>query len=110
MRAYLIDELSSTGMEKISGFLTKNAIKSNLDEIFWIRIPEGLLSKTQLQHPDCRPHVFAAELGPDWIKLEFFVRSSKNMQCTCQGYCTSKQIAYVTEFAADMIKQLGIRT
>jgi hypothetical protein len=110
MRAYLIDELSSAGMEKITGFLKKNAINSNLDEIFWIRIPDGLLSETQLRHRDCRPHVFAAELGPGWIKLEFFVRSSKKMQCSCQGYCTSEQITYVTEFAADMIKQLGIRT
>jgi hypothetical protein len=110
MRAYLIDELSSSGMEKIAGFLKKNAIKSNMDKIFWIRIPEGLLSETQLRHPECQPHVFAAELGPGWIKLEFFVRSSKKMQCTCQGYCTSKQVNYITEFAADMIKQLGIRT
>ena len=72
--------------------------------------PEGLLSKTQLRHPECQPHVFAAELGPGWIKLEFFVRSSKKMQCTCQGYCTYKQVNYITEFAAYMIKQLGIRT
>jgi hypothetical protein len=110
MRAYLIDEILFTEMEKITGFLTKNAIRSKLDKIFWIRIPEGLLSEIQLQHIDCQPHVFAVELGPDWIKLEFFVRSSKNMQCTCQGYCTSKQITHVTEFAADMINQLGIRT
>jgi hypothetical protein len=110
MRAYLIDELSFTDMEKITHFLTKNAIRSNMDEIFWIRIPEGLLSETQLQHIDCQPHVFAVELGKDWIKLELFVRNSKNMQCTCQGYCTSKQITYVTQFAADMIKHLGIRT
>ena len=67
MRAYLIDELSSNEMEKINGFLKKNAISSNLDKIFWIRIPDGLLSKTQIQHRDCQPHVFAAEQG---MKLE----------------------------------------
>jgi hypothetical protein len=110
MRAYLIDELSSTGMEKITSFLTKNAIRSNLDKIFWIRIPDDLLSETQLEHPDCQPHVFAAELGQGWIKLEFFVRSSKNMQCTCHGYCTSQQSSYIIDFASDMIKQLKIRT
>jgi hypothetical protein len=110
MRSYLIDELSSAGIKKITGFLKKNAVRSNLDEIYWIRIPEGLLSETQMQHLDCRPHVFAAELGPGWIKLEFFVRSSKNMRCTCQGYCTYEQTAYIIKFATDMIKQLGIRT
>lgn len=110
MRSYLIDELSPAGMEKITEYLTKNALRSNLDKIFWVPIPESLLNKTQREHLECRPHVFAAEIGPDWIKLEFFLRSSKNMRCICQGYCTSKQTAYVTRFAADMIKDLGIRT
>jgi len=110
VKAYLIDEISDAGMEKIAGFLKENATSSGLNEIFWIRIPEGLLSKTQQQHTDCGPHVFAAELGPDWIKLEFFVRSSKNMKCTCQGYCTLEQTTYVIEYADRMVKRLGIRT
>lgn len=110
MRAYLIDEISPAGMGKITGFLKKNAIRSGLEEIFWVQIPEGLLSKTQQQHLDCGPHVFAAELGPDWVKLEFFVRSSKNMKCSCQGYCTPAQTTYVSEFATRMVNRLGIRT
>ena len=40
MRAYLIDEISDSGMEKINGFLKKNAITSNLDQLFWVPIPK----------------------------------------------------------------------
>lgn len=110
MRAYLIDEISSADMTKISSFLSEYAIKSSLNKIFWVKIPSDLLSPTQYSHPQCQPHVFAIELGNDWIKLEFFVRSSKTMRCTCPGYCTEDQRNFVINFAHSMIRQLGIRT
>lgn len=110
MKAYLIDEISSSDMEKINGFLRENAITSNLDQISWIRIPDDLLSDTQFEHHICQPHVFAVELGLDWVKLEFFVRSLKNIRCTCPGHCTEPQRDYVIKFAHGMIEQLGIRT
>jgi len=110
MKAYLIDELSPSDMEQITDFLKKNAIRSNLDHIFWIQIPDYLLSDTQLLHRNCRPHVFAAELGTNWLKMEFFVRSLKKMQCTCPGYCNTKQTNYIISFVHTMITRLGIST
>ena len=80
MRAYLIDEIPIPEMEKIKGFLQEHAIRSNLDEIFWVRIPDDLLNETQFLHTQCQPHVFAVELGLDWIKLELFVRTLKTMR------------------------------
>jgi hypothetical protein len=110
MRSYLIDEVMKSDMEKVSAFLTENATKSNLDQIFWVKIPDDLLSEKQFQHLDCRPHAFAVELGSDWIKLEFLVRSLKHMRCDCPGYCTRQQQDFVINFAHNMIKQLDITT
>jgi hypothetical protein len=110
MRAYLIDEITSTDMEKINGFLERHAIKSHLDQVFWVQIPDGILSDTQIKHTACQPHVFSVELGSDWVKLEFFIRSLKTMGCTCPGYCTTNQMDYVIRFTRSMIEQLGIRT
>lgn len=110
MRSYLIDEISPSQMEQIKGFLEKYARESNLVRIFWVRIPDDLLSTVQLEHDDCRPHVFAVELGQDWIKLEFFVRSREKIQCTCPAYCTTQQRDYIINFAHSMIKELDIRT
>ena len=110
MRSYLIDEVSSHNMERVSTFLKEVAISSGLSQVFWVRIPEDLLNKIQLDHQGCRPHVFAIELGPDWIKLEFFVRTLKNMRCTCPGYCTEPQRHYIISFAHGMTEQLGITT
>jgi len=110
MRAYLIDEISLPDMQKITGFLKENAMKSSLDSLFWIRIPDDILSEIQFEHRNCRPHVFAVELGKDWLKLELFVRSLKTMQCTCPAYATPQQKDFIINFAHHMIDQLGIKT
>jgi hypothetical protein len=110
MRAYLIDEIYPADMKKITGFLKENAMKSNMDNLFWIRIPDDILSETQFEHHNCRPHVFAVELGRDWLKLELFVRSLETMQCTCPAYATPQQKDFIINFAHHMIDQLGIRT
>jgi len=110
MRALLIDEIRSQDMKQVKGFLKANATRSSLDEIFWVRIPDDLLSETQYLHSQCRPHVFAVEVGSDWIKLELFVRSLKGMRCDCQAYCTPSQRDYVFRFAQGIIDRLGIRT
>lgn len=110
MKAYLIDEISPSNMQKINGFLKNHATRSNLDQIFWLRIPDDLLSDIQFQHSACRPHVFAIELGGDSIKLELFIRSLKGMRCDCQAYCTDQQRDYIFNFTNGMLEQLKIGT
>jgi hypothetical protein len=110
MRSYLIDELSRRDVAKIEAFLDQNAMRSALDGIFWVRIPEDLLSEQQFAHRDCRPHVFAVETGEDWIKLELFLRSLAGMRCPCGGYATRPQRDFIIRFAHAMIRDLDIRT
>ena len=110
MRYYLIDEIPHEDMEKINNFLSKNAIRSELGELFWVKISEDLLSEVQFQHVQCGPHVCAVELGTDWLKIEFFIRNLKGLQCTCQSYCTSQQRDFLINFTQKMIEDLGIRT
>ena len=110
MRSYLIDEIHSYDIEKIKDFLNENAVPSGLDQLFWVKIPQDVLSEIQFQHKDCQPHAFAVELGDDWIKLEFLIRSMKNMQCTCPGYCTEQQQTFIINFALGMLEQLDVRS
>ena len=110
MRSYLIDEISPRDIKRIDEFLKKDALPSSLNDIFWIKIPEYLLTQKQLAHKECAPYLCAVELGKDWIKLEFFVRSSKNMRCTCAGYCTPEQRNYVIGYANRIIEELGVKT
>jgi len=97
-------------MKEINGFLKQNTIRSEIGDIFWVRLSEDLLSDIQSQHSDCQPYVFALELGTDWIKLEFLIRSLKDMGCGCQSYCTPQQRDFILNFAHKMIEDLDIRT
>jgi hypothetical protein len=110
MRAYLIDEIGNPDMEKIKDFLTRNAIKSGMGGIFWVKVPADLLSETQHRHEACWPHVFAIEMGPGFVKLELYIRSLTNMRCTCPAPCISPQRDFILRFADGMVDQLHIRT
>jgi hypothetical protein len=110
MRSYLIDEISLSDLGKIEEFLKVRAIRSGLGKIFWVALPPHLLSPEQAQHSRCQPHVFATELGLNWIKLEFFVRSMNGVGCECQAYCTREQEQFVLQWVQDMLRHLHIRT
>jgi hypothetical protein len=110
MRSYLIDEISLSDLHKIEEFLKLNTTQSALGKIFWVSLPPPLLSPKQAQHSQCQPHVFSAELGANWIKFEFFVRSRNAVGCECQDYCTREQEQFVLQWAQEVIRSLGIGT
>lgn len=110
MRYYLIDEIAPQNMKKAMGFLGKNTMTSCLDSLFWVRLPDDLLSQEQYEHDQCRPYVFAVETGADWIKFELFIRTLNTMKCTCPAYCSKKQRDFVMNFADSMIEELAITT
>jgi hypothetical protein len=110
VRAYLLDEISVSDMEKIAVYLKERSIRSRLNSIFWVEIPADLLSGTQYKHKSCRPYVFAAELGDGWFKAEFFVRTLEGMGCDCQNYATQQQREFILDFSHTMIDALDVRT
>ena len=110
MRAYLIDEISPTDIEKISLFLNQNSSQSSLDAIFWVEIPEDLLTGIQFKHQTCKPHVLAVETGDNWLKAELFVRSLNTMRCDCQSYCSPQQREFILSFIQHMMDSLNIDT
>lgn len=110
MRAYFINEISKEDLSRISGFLRERVLPSPLEGLFWGRIPEDRLDETQARHAECHPHVFGIEIGQDWVKLEFFIRSLSDMRCSCSGYATKAQLEYILEFTHTMIQELGVST
>lgn len=110
MRYYLLDEISSEDMKKITGIMEKHATKSSFDELFWVHLPDDILTEVQYEHNDCKPFAFALELGPDNVKIELFIRSMKGMSCNCQAYCTQQQREFIFNFTKNIIESLGIKT
>jgi hypothetical protein len=97
-------------MDKIYEFLKENTVPSALDRIFWIHLPEDILSPLQFEHKDCQPFAFAAELGEDWIRLEFLIRSTQGIRCDCSGYATREQLHFIHNFIDSMINRLELQT
>ena len=110
MKAYVLDEISAENILKIIGFLKENTLQSTMEQVFWVKFPEDLLSPLQFRHTGCQPHAFAVEVGADWIKLEFFVRSLETMKCDCAAYCTDPQRDHIINFADRMLDQLEVST
>ena len=110
MKYFLIDEIGWEDMNKIEDYLKENSVQSEMEKLFWIKIPQKLLDDNQAEHKDCMPYMFAVELGRDFIKFELFLRSLNSFQCNYQGYLTDPQRSYVFDYAEKMIKRLEIRT
>ena len=110
MKSYLIDEIGAADLERIRQFLSEKAITSGLDTLFWVKIPDSLLTPLQQQHLPCQPHVFAVEIGQKFAKAELYLRTLREMRCPCQDCCTPSQVDFVMEWVNDMLKDLSIST
>jgi hypothetical protein len=110
VKSYLIDEIGDADVKRIHRFLSKKALSSGVDALFWVEVAPDLLTSLQQAHVPCQPHVFAVELGQGFLKAELFLRTLRDMRCSCQGYCTPPQAHFVIEWINEMLKELSIRT
>jgi hypothetical protein len=110
MRQYLLDEIPAGPMTAIKAYLKERTLPSTLDEIFWLELPEDLLSPLQREHQACGPHYLAIEVGKGFIKFEGLVRSQKKFRCDCIQYATAPQEAFLLEFAHALIRDLQLTT
>ncbi|MEW6660654.1 MAG: hypothetical protein AB1424_18585 [Thermodesulfobacteriota bacterium] len=110
MRQYQVDEISRADIPRIRDYLKDHALASSLEGIWWVDLPEDLLSPEQFAHPDCRPFRFAVELGDNFVRFEFLIRSRQTMRCVCIGYATRGQRDFILAFADRLVEDLALRT
>jgi hypothetical protein len=110
MRQYMLDEIMRGDIPRVREYLNEHAIASGLEGIWWVDLPEDLLSPDQFSHRDCRPHRFAVELGDNFVRFEFLIRSQQTMRCACIGYATRLQRDFIMAFADRLVEDLDLRT
>jgi len=110
VKSYLIDEIAVSDLKRIHEFLSRKAIPSGLETLFWVKVPTSLLTPLQSDHPSCQPHVFAFETGQGFARAELYLRTLRDIRCPCQDYCTPQQARFVIEWVNDMLKDLSIGT
>jgi hypothetical protein len=110
MRHYTLDELRKPDIPRLREYLHAHATPSKLEGIWWVDLPQDILSADQLQHRDCWPHRFAIELGDDFVRFEFLIRSEKTMRCPCIAYATRTQRDFILAFADRLVEDLTLKT
>ncbi len=110
MRTYLIDEIKPEFIQKIRDHFTNNSsCESPIDDIYWIKMPENLLTATQKEHlTQCGPYVMSLEIGDTWVKLELLVRPPNVLNCSCMNYATPEQRKFGMDFLEDVFQELEI--
>lgn len=115
MRCYLIEDIKGPELEKIRAALVEKGYSGGLDDIFYLPLPEALLSDVQLAHAaECGPHVCVLEVLYDEVteegalKLELLVRARGKLRCECVLYASSEQRAHMMNLLDDIIRQQDI--
>ena len=110
MRQYMLDEISRSDIARVRDYLNEHAQAAGLEDIWWVDLPEDLLSPEQFSHRDCRPFRFAVELGDTFVRFEFLIRSQQTMRCACIGYATRQQRDFILAFSDRLVEDLALRT
>jgi hypothetical protein len=110
MRQYVLDEIRRADIPRIREYLHEHALAAGLEGIWWVNLPEDLLSPEQFSHQDCRPYRFAVELGDDFVRFEFLIRSLQALRCACIDYATRMQRDFILAFADRLVEDLALRT
>ncbi len=108
MRQYVVDELRKNELERASQYLEKHCEPGGVNRLYWLRIPDGLLSELQQEHSSCGPFCVGIEITDDSVVFEMLVRSRQKLRCSCIAYASQAQRQFVLDFADRMIRETEI--
>lgn len=109
MRQYVIDQLSREERANIESFLKRTLKTGPVDGIYWLGVPDDLLSPVQRDHEECGPFFLAVELEDEAICFELLVRSQSNLHCSCIAYATPAQRDFVMRFVDNLVQEERIQ-
>jgi hypothetical protein len=110
MRTYLIEDFLPEQLVRIRQQLAELGLSGSLDGIYYLPVPQDLLTDEQREHhSECGPYIFAME-APDEtsLKLELLVRAQGKLRCSCVMYATPQQRAYIMDFLDSFIRDMDI--
>jgi len=109
MRQLVIDQLSREERANIESYLKRTLKTGPVEGVYWLEVPQDLLSNDQRDHDGCGPFFFAVELEAEAVSFELLVRSQTNLHCSCIAYASSAQRDFVLRFADTMLQEEQIR-
>lgn len=109
MRQFVIDELSILERDNLDSYLKRTLKIGPMIGIYWIVLPDDLISEAQQGHESCGPFYMAVELEDKRLCFELLVRSNANLHCSCITYATPTQRQFVLDFIDRMLEEEKIQ-
>lgn len=95
MRIYLVNDLTPGQVSDLRAHLDRKDMASSMDDLYWLDVPEDLLSDEQRAHlGECGPYSMGLELLDDAAQLELLVRARNRIRCSCVCYADEAQRAF----------------
>jgi hypothetical protein len=110
MKQYVIDELRAADYQALKKYLDEHYGPAALGGIYWIPLATEVLTDTQLEHRQCRPHYVAVDLDQSRMACELLVRTQNRVRCKCIGYTTEKQLRWLIALIDNVFSRLKIMT
>lgn len=108
MKQYVIDQFSIQEYQALKNRLEDLLGPAQLGGIYWLPLPQDILTETQASHGECSPHVLALDLEEGRLSCELLVRTQATMKCACMGYATQKQRDWVMATIDSLLEEVGI--
>jgi len=110
MKQYVIDELRSADYQALKKYLDEHYGPAALGGIYWIPVAAEVLTDTQQEHRECRPHCVAVDLDQNRLACELLVRTQKRVRCNCIAYATERQFRWLVALIDHLFDRLNIMT
>ena len=113
MRSILFDELLSSEVEAVRGYLNQWAVPSGIDDLYWIRLDREIWNDAQLKALSDRDGMvgdnyrIAVELGDQWVRFELLIRAEGVLNIG-GGPADERQSLFVLRWANEMAARLGL--
>ena len=108
MRQYVVDELRKNEIERVAQYLNTKCEAGGVNRLYWLQIPDDLLSEVQLRHRDCAPFCIGVEITEDSVIFEMLVRSRQKLRCSCIAYASDQQRQFILNFADRLLRETEI--
>ncbi|MDR0826425.1 MAG: hypothetical protein LBN33_00905 [Desulfovibrio sp.] len=109
MRTYTIDQLEEADIAAINARLLDMGLQAGLEGIYWLPVPEKMLSPIQLEHREqCGPYCLALEVGASHVNMELLVRGLGRIRCDCVSFAEEGLRNYIIKYLEDMLTELKI--
>lgn len=108
MRSYVISSLTPEDIEKVTKFFTEQGLAGSIEGLYWLPLPEELLTALQKEHNTCGPHVLSIEIGVDSVSMELLVRARNQLRCDCISYMDMPTAEAMIERLHSLLKKCGV--